>query len=93
MNSSHDQRPPPPQTRLQALLRHPLHGLPYIRLRNDHQPVVGGPTWIKGGTAEHCKTCETRWPCRPGLALEIIHWLLFSENADTLTVRRLGVSG
>jgi hypothetical protein len=70
------QRPAPPQTRLQVLQRNPLHGLPYIRLRDAHQPIAVGPTWIKGGTAEQCKTCQSLWPCEPGRALEIIHWLL-----------------
>jgi hypothetical protein len=59
------------------IVRDPLHGSAYIRLRDRHKPIEPERGWrVKGPRLEHCKTCGTSWPCEPGQALRIIDALL-----------------
>jgi len=48
-------------SRLDALLRDPLHGVTLIRLRDRHQSVTvdAGLGWRKGHHPQICKTCHT----------------------------------
>ena len=64
--------------RLAELLRDPLHGLMFIRLRGRHQPVtVDTGVWrSKGRHPQRCSACQTAWPCEVRQALEIVGWLL-----------------
>jgi hypothetical protein len=66
-----------PPTPRDQVVRDPLHGLTYIRLRDRHRPVEPDHGWrVKGPKLEHCATCGTSWPCEPGQALKIIDTLL-----------------
>jgi hypothetical protein len=69
----------PPVTLRDRLLRNPMHGEGYIRLRDGHREVVE-PTWMKGRGTARCSTCGTHWPCELGQALAVIEYLLTVER-------------
>ena len=64
--------------RLAELLRDPLHGVTFVRLRDRHQPVtVETGVWrSKGRHPQRCAACGTSWPCEVRQALEIVGWLV-----------------
>jgi hypothetical protein len=67
-----------PQNRLAELLRDPLYGVTFIRLRDRHQPVTVEPgVWRgKGRYPQRCGVYGTSWPCEVRQALEIVVWLM-----------------
>jgi len=68
--------------RLAELLRDPVHGVVFARLRDRHQPVtVETGVWRgKGRHPQRCQTCEPSWPCEVRQALEIVAWLLMTAR-------------
>ena len=69
-------RPAQPTTPRERLLRDPLHGVAYIRLRGRHKPVSERRELVTKGRTDRCSTCGTIWPCEVGQALGIVDWLL-----------------